>query len=154
MLFQSRWRLGFLRISLSWLRKKLYKVMPSQSGRLYPTMLATCIFQVRFVSLYFNGYGKRTNLNFILLTRIYGHLVSTYESASTRRFLLGRVDCIRSATSEALEWVKAMNQDGVPNVSINQVDCGVEPIGTQKVSYTKHSVSGKSLRISKVNVYS
>lgn len=37
-------------------------------------------------------------------------LTATYESASTRRFLLGRVDCIRSATPEAFEWVSVMTQ--------------------------------------------
>ncbi|XP_074034135.1 choline acetyltransferase [Leptinotarsa decemlineata] len=42
--------------------------------------------------------------------RLYGKLTATYESASTRRFRLGRVDCIRSATPEALEWVTAMSQ--------------------------------------------
>uniref|UniRef100_A0AAU6PBV7 Choline O-acetyltransferase n=1 Tax=Protohermes xanthodes TaxID=1452977 RepID=A0AAU6PBV7_9NEOP len=42
--------------------------------------------------------------------RLYGHLVTTYESASTRRYHLGRVDCIRSATQEALNWVTAMCQ--------------------------------------------
>ncbi|XP_050294303.1 choline O-acetyltransferase, partial [Anthonomus grandis grandis] len=42
--------------------------------------------------------------------KLYGKLAATYESASTRRFLLGRVDCIRSASPEALQWVKAMTQ--------------------------------------------
>ncbi|XP_053671226.1 choline O-acetyltransferase [Anopheles nili] len=50
--------------------------------------------------------------------KLYGHLVSTYESASTRRFLLGRVDCIRSASTEALEWAKAMCQGEGPNVTL------------------------------------
>uniref|UniRef100_A0A182JKJ5 Choline O-acetyltransferase n=1 Tax=Anopheles atroparvus TaxID=41427 RepID=A0A182JKJ5_ANOAO len=50
--------------------------------------------------------------------KLYGHLVSTYESASTRRFLLGRVDCIRSASMEALEWAKAMCQGEGPNVTL------------------------------------
>ncbi|XP_065371707.1 choline O-acetyltransferase [Calliphora vicina] len=50
--------------------------------------------------------------------KLYGHLVATYESASTRRFLLGRVDCIRSASTEALEWAKAMCQDEGPNVAL------------------------------------
>lgn len=36
-------------------------------------------------------------------------MVATYESASTRRYKLGRVDCIRSTTMEALEWVKSMS---------------------------------------------
>ncbi|XP_019767921.2 choline O-acetyltransferase [Dendroctonus ponderosae] len=42
--------------------------------------------------------------------KLYGKLTATYESASTRRFLLGRVDCIRSASPEALKWVTAMSQ--------------------------------------------
>ncbi|XP_075999660.1 choline O-acetyltransferase b [Genypterus blacodes] len=40
-----------------------------------------------------------------------GRLVSTYESASTRRFQEGRVDNIRSATSEALAFVKSMTDE-------------------------------------------
>lgn len=44
--------------------------------------------------------------------RLYGHLVATYESAGTRRFLLGRVDCIRSASVEALKWVQSMTEGG------------------------------------------
>ncbi|XP_014768157.2 choline O-acetyltransferase, partial [Octopus bimaculoides] len=40
--------------------------------------------------------------------KIHGHLVSTYESASTRRFRYGRVDNIRAASPAALEWVKSM----------------------------------------------
>lgn len=43
-----------------------------------------------------------------MFCRIHGHLVSTYESASTRRFRLGRVDNIRAASSEALSWCEAM----------------------------------------------
>ncbi|KAF5300455.1 hypothetical protein FQA39_LY02254 [Lamprigera yunnana] len=40
--------------------------------------------------------------------KLHGKLCCSYESASTRRFLEGRVDCIRSATIEALEWAKVM----------------------------------------------
>uniref|UniRef100_A0A8C5HHY0 Choline O-acetyltransferase n=1 Tax=Gouania willdenowi TaxID=441366 RepID=A0A8C5HHY0_GOUWI len=40
--------------------------------------------------------------------RCHGRTVSTYESASIRRFQKGRVDNIRSATPEALLFVKAM----------------------------------------------
>ncbi|BES87905.1 Choline/Carnitine o-acyltransferase [Nesidiocoris tenuis] len=76
----------------------------------------------------FDGYGK----NFIkscncspdayiqmalqlAYYKLYGKLTATYESASTRRFHLGRVDCIRSATWETLQWVSAMAQsDGDP----------------------------------------
>ncbi|XP_065077802.1 choline O-acetyltransferase isoform X3 [Ochlerotatus camptorhynchus] len=50
--------------------------------------------------------------------KLYGHVVSTYESASTRRFMLGRVDCIRSASMEALEWAKVMCQGEGANVTL------------------------------------
>ena len=40
--------------------------------------------------------------------RIHGELCATYESASTRRFQSGRVDCIRASHPEALAWVKAI----------------------------------------------
>ncbi|GIY62108.1 choline O-acetyltransferase, partial [Caerostris extrusa] len=40
--------------------------------------------------------------------KVHRKLVSTYESASLRRFYKGRVDNIRAATAEALAWVKVM----------------------------------------------
>ncbi|CAH3932355.1 unnamed protein product [Pieris brassicae] len=40
--------------------------------------------------------------------KMYGHLVSTYESCSLRRFRNGRVDNIRSSHSAALAWATAM----------------------------------------------
>uniref|UniRef100_A0A8L0DM52 Choline O-acetyltransferase n=1 Tax=Oncorhynchus mykiss TaxID=8022 RepID=A0A8L0DM52_ONCMY len=43
--------------------------------------------------------------------RCNGRLVSTYESASIRRFHEGRVDNIRSATPETLAFVKAMTDE-------------------------------------------
>ncbi|KAL3983211.1 Choline/Carnitine o-acyltransferase family protein [Acanthocheilonema viteae] len=71
--------------------------------------------------LIFDGFGKEfiksCNISpdgFVQLTlqlayyRLHGHLVSTYESASMRRFRYGRVDNIRAATPEALRWVQAM----------------------------------------------
>ncbi|XP_015365440.1 PREDICTED: choline O-acetyltransferase [Diuraphis noxia] len=62
-----------------------------------------------------------------VLDKLHGKLVATYESASTRRFRLGRVDCIRAATVEALEWAKAMNQSAVTETGI---------LGTKKIYYT------------------
>jgi hypothetical protein len=41
--------------------------------------------------------------------------VSTYESASTRRFRKGRVENIRANSIEALEWVQAMNSSSISN---------------------------------------
>ena len=41
--------------------------------------------------------------------------MSTYESASIRRFHLGRVDNIRSCSVEAHDWCKAMTSfDDIP----------------------------------------
>ena len=41
--------------------------------------------------------------------RLHNGLCSTYESASTRRFQSGRVDCIRASHPEALDWAKSMH---------------------------------------------
>ncbi|RCN34497.1 Choline/Carnitine O-acyltransferase [Ancylostoma caninum] len=40
--------------------------------------------------------------------KLHGYLVSTYESASLRRYRSGRVDNIRANTKEALEWETKM----------------------------------------------
>ncbi|XP_055033062.2 choline O-acetyltransferase isoform X1 [Misgurnus anguillicaudatus] len=47
----------------------------------------------------------------LTIYRCYRKLVATYESASLRRFREGRVDNIRSATPEALDFAKAMTDD-------------------------------------------
>lgn len=51
-------------------------------------------------------------------------MVSTYESATIRKFAEGRVDNIRAATPEALAWTKSMAVDGANfnnnNVSVKQ----------------------------------
>ncbi|XP_026669954.1 choline O-acetyltransferase isoform X2 [Ceratina calcarata] len=52
--------------------------------------------------------------------RLHGNLVATYESASIRRFALGRVDCIRAASPEVLNWAKAMCQGDPESQSGNQ----------------------------------
>uniref|UniRef100_A0A1I8IV14 Choline O-acetyltransferase n=1 Tax=Macrostomum lignano TaxID=282301 RepID=A0A1I8IV14_9PLAT len=43
--------------------------------------------------------------------KVHKYLVPTYESASIRRFHLGRVDVIHAASMAALQWVKAMEGD-------------------------------------------
>lgn len=43
-----------------------------------------------------------------MFNRLHKYLVPTYESASTRRFALARVDNIRACSMPALEWCKAM----------------------------------------------
>ncbi|XP_018326513.1 choline O-acetyltransferase [Agrilus planipennis] len=85
--------------------------------------LDNLIKDLDFLVLRFDGYGKDFMKSckvspdaYVQLAlqlayyKLYGKLTATYESASTRRFLLGRVDCIRSASVEALEWASAMLQ--------------------------------------------
>ncbi|XP_017874631.1 PREDICTED: choline O-acetyltransferase, partial [Drosophila arizonae] len=70
--------------------------------------------------------------------KLYGHLVATYESASTRRFLLGRVDCIRAASTEALEWAKAMCQGEGANVPLES-DREEDEEDARKVKFSIYS---------------
>ena len=53
---------------------------------------------------------KCENFSFycILIIRLHRRPVATYESASLRRFRFGRIDNIRSCTSETLGWCRAM----------------------------------------------
>ncbi|KAG1681903.1 Choline O-acetyltransferase [Nymphon striatum] len=85
---------------------------------------------LEYVVFSFDGFGKQfirsCNISpdsFIQLAlqltffKIHMKLVATYESASIRRFENGRVDVIRSATKEALDWVKIMCQPNNDTVS-------------------------------------
>ncbi|XP_043260762.1 choline O-acetyltransferase-like isoform X2 [Colletes gigas] len=63
--------------------------------------------------------------------RLHGNLVATYESAGTRRFALGRVDCIRAASPEALAWAKAMCQ-GDPETQVANQHNNVPDEGTKR----------------------
>ncbi|XP_065152679.1 choline O-acetyltransferase [Paramisgurnus dabryanus] len=75
--------------------------------------------------------------------RRHGRLVPTYESASIRRFQEGRVDNIRSATPEALAFVKAMSN------SANSTDAEkMEKFRTAieaQISYTRLAVAGNAI---------
>ena len=65
------------------------------------------------------------------MQRIHGGLCSTYESASTRRFQSGRVDCIRASHPEALDWAKAMH------TLENTKDTGVDLNANRKSLFMK-----------------
>lgn len=65
---------------------------------------------------------------------MYGHLVSTYESASLRRFRNGRVDNIRSAHGPALAWAAAMCTAETPPLNDGGDD------GQKKVSFNLYGV--------------
>ncbi|CAH2241062.1 jg4591 [Pararge aegeria aegeria] len=67
--------------------------------------------------------------------KLYGYLVSTYESASLRRFNNGRVDNIRSAHSAAHAWASAMCTADTPPQS--------EEDGQRKVSFNLYGEQKK-----------
>lgn len=71
--------------------------------------------------------------------RLHGKLVATYESAGIRRFALGRVDCIRAASPEALAWAKAMCQ-GDPHGQTSQSNNAVDG-SPKRVQFTIYSVT-------------
>lgn len=85
--------------------------------------------------LQYDGYGKDAIKKFKLSPDSYtqlvmalafykmkGELAPTYESAQTRKYKLGRTEVIRSATPEALQWVKAMED---PTKSVSLLCCFV-----------------------------
>ncbi|KYN22541.1 Choline O-acetyltransferase, partial [Trachymyrmex cornetzi] len=75
--------------------------------------------------------------------RLHGRLVATYESAGIRRFALGRVDCIRAASPEALAWAKAMCQ-GDPHGQMNQPNNAMDG-SPKRVQFTIYSCYDKFL---------
>jgi carnitine O-acetyltransferase len=85
----------------------------------------------RLSVLHFEGYGKNAIKRFrtspdswtqlviqLAYYKMTGELAATYESAQTRKYKRGRTETIRSATSEALEWCKAM-EDPKRSVSVS-----------------------------------
>ncbi|XP_034164957.2 choline O-acetyltransferase [Pangasianodon hypophthalmus] len=102
----------------------------------------------------FRGYGKEfikkqkmspdayiqmaLQLAFYRCTR---RSVSTYESASTRRFRHGRVDNIRSSTAEALHLSKAMTDEGACVQDSEKMERLRKAVDTQTQN-TKMAVTG------------
>ncbi|XP_046885550.1 choline O-acetyltransferase [Hypomesus transpacificus] len=76
--------------------------------------------------------------------RCYGRPVSTYESASIRRFRGGRVDNIRSATSEALVFVKAMTVGKLSLSDKEKMEKLREAISAQ-TKYTILAITGMAI---------
>ncbi|KAF7669366.1 hypothetical protein LDENG_00199670 [Lucifuga dentata] len=73
-----------------------------------------------------------------------GRLVSTYESASTRRFQEGRVDNIRSATSEALAFVKSMTDEKAAFTDSEKMKRLRDAINAQ-TNYTIAAITGMAI---------
>uniref|UniRef100_A0A3Q1FG00 Choline O-acetyltransferase n=1 Tax=Acanthochromis polyacanthus TaxID=80966 RepID=A0A3Q1FG00_9TELE len=76
--------------------------------------------------------------------RCHGRLVSTYESASIRRFQEGRVDNIRSATPEALAFVKAMTDGKLSTGDTEKMEMLRGAINAQ-TKYTILAITGMAI---------
>ncbi|KAK1164571.1 choline O-acetyltransferase-like [Acipenser oxyrinchus oxyrinchus] len=76
--------------------------------------------------------------------RCHGKQVPTYESASIRRFLEGRVDNIRSATYEALVFAKAMT-DGKSTVPDSEKMRRLWDAINAQTNYTILSITGMAI---------
>uniref|UniRef100_A0A3Q0SS72 Choline O-acetyltransferase n=1 Tax=Amphilophus citrinellus TaxID=61819 RepID=A0A3Q0SS72_AMPCI len=75
--------------------------------------------------------------------RCHGRPVSTYESASIRRFQEGRVDNIRSATPEALAFVKAMT-NGENSTCVEKMEM-LQGAITAQTKYTLLAITGSAI---------
>uniref|UniRef100_A0A4W6F6Q5 Choline O-acetyltransferase n=1 Tax=Lates calcarifer TaxID=8187 RepID=A0A4W6F6Q5_LATCA len=73
-----------------------------------------------------------------------GRLVSTYESASIRRFQQGRVDNIRSATPEALAFVKSMTDERATFTDSEKTKRLRDAINAQ-TNYTIAAITGMAI---------
>uniref|UniRef100_A0A8D0BKZ1 Choline O-acetyltransferase n=1 Tax=Salvator merianae TaxID=96440 RepID=A0A8D0BKZ1_SALMN len=76
--------------------------------------------------------------------RLYGKLVPTYESASIRRFKEGRVDNIRSATPEALAFVKGMIDKKLSLKDSEKMQLFKDAI-TAQTNYTILAITGMAI---------
>ncbi|KAG7267656.1 hypothetical protein CRUP_002024 [Coryphaenoides rupestris] len=77
--------------------------------------------------------------------RCNGRLVSTYESASIRRFQEGRVDNIRSATLEALAFVKSMTGDEGATLSDSERMKRLRDAIRAQTDYTIAAITGMAI---------
>lgn len=74
--------------------------------------------------------------------RLHNHNPPTYETGSTRKFLLGRTDTIRSASIASSEFVKAMVSPNKTNAE--KLDLMQKAISAH-TTYTKEAVSGQAI---------
>lgn len=85
-------------------------------------------------------YITSSSERYCAFRRLHGKLVATYESAGIRRFAMGRVDCIRAASPEALAWAKAMCQ-GDPQSQTSQPSNVAIDGSPKRVQFTIYSVT-------------
>uniref|UniRef100_A0A8C0RMH9 Choline O-acetyltransferase n=1 Tax=Canis lupus familiaris TaxID=9615 RepID=A0A8C0RMH9_CANLF len=79
-----------------------------------------------------------------ILCRLHRRLVPTYESASIRRFQEGRVDNIRSATPEALSFVKAITDHKAAVPDSEKLQLLKDAIRAQ-TEYTVMAITGMAI---------
>ncbi|NWV44495.1 CLAT acetyltransferase, partial [Grantiella picta] len=119
--------------------------------------LQRAVENLDFIAYKFEHYGKefikRRNISpdaFIQVAlqlafyRCHRRLVPTYESASLRRFDEGRVDNIRSATAEALAFVKAMAGEETAVSDSEKMQRFKDAIAAQ-TNYSVLAVSGMAI---------
>uniref|UniRef100_A0A7N8WWF7 Choline O-acetyltransferase n=1 Tax=Mastacembelus armatus TaxID=205130 RepID=A0A7N8WWF7_9TELE len=97
-------------------------------------------------SFLFAQAGEKFGHEFFLfvLSRCHGRPVSTYESASIRRFQEGRVDNIRSATPEALFFVQAMTEGKFSTSDKEKMEMLRDAI-TAQTKYTILAITGMAI---------
>ena len=90
---------------------------------------------------------------------MHGELCATYESASTRRFQSGRVDCIRASHPEALAWVKSMfqredaDEENKENLDTSSCNTKEEQKKLFMLAIAKQTKASSYLLISKIISY-
>jgi len=53
--------------------------------------------------------------------RLFGKLVSTYESSNVKHFKSGRTECVRSATSDAKTFVETFDSEATPTEKLEKL---------------------------------
>ncbi|XP_073430934.1 choline O-acetyltransferase isoform X2 [Dendrobates tinctorius] len=140
-------------------RRLRWKCSPEIQGHLASSAdkLQRIVKNLDFTVYRFKGYGKefikkqkmspdafiQVSLQ-LAFYRCHRHLVPTYESASIRRFRMGRVDNIRSSTSEALAFVKAM-VDGKTTIPDSEKMEYLRNAITAQTNYTILAITGMAI---------
>ncbi|XP_077311011.1 choline O-acetyltransferase [Lithobates pipiens] len=140
-------------------RRLRWKCSPEIQGHLASAAekLQRIVQNLDFTVYRFNKYGKefikKQRMSpdaFIQLSlqlafyRCHRRLVPTYESASIRRFRMGRVDNIRSSTAEALVFVKAMI-DGKATIPDSEKMAHLQNAIEAQTNYTILAITGKAI---------
>lgn len=132
---QTRRRLGLLRLSLPGVRKDVHQELQMQPRRLHSACAAACLLQA--VRALGDDLRKRVDQTISAGEFRIGCLLRP-ELNELSENVQGRVDCIRSASSEALNWAKAMCQGEGADVSLegDRDDDGAD----RKVKFKIYSV--------------